>query len=89
MRGAAHPGRGTVLIETVAPRHSASGSNFGEVSIFYLHEDGYVIVVQIFVLGKPAEGSTTEIEQDVSDYLASLEEALIAAAVDDRVRAPA
>lgn len=78
--------QGTVLIETLGPRHSSSGSNFGEVSVYHVHTGGYVTVVQVFVLGKPVEGSTTELERDVGDYLESLEEALIAAALDDRSR---
>ena len=40
------------------------------------------------MLGKPAEGSTTELEEDVAAWLKSLEEALISAALDDRMRPP-
>jgi hypothetical protein len=76
----------TVRVETTAARHSASGSNFGERTVRYLRDDGYLVVVQLSVLGRPSDGSTTELEEDVSDWLASLEEALVTAALDDRMR---
>jgi hypothetical protein len=79
-------GRGTVLVETASARHSASGSNFGERTVRHLRPDGNVVIAQLSVLGGPSDGSTAELEGDVSDWLASLEEALIAAALDDRMR---
>ena len=82
-------GGGTVLVETASARHAASGSNFGERAVRYLRAEGTVVIVQISVLGRPSDGSTTELEDDVDEWLTSLEEALIAAALDDRMREPA
>lgn len=82
-------GRGTVLVEAASARHSASGSNFGERTVRHLRPDGQVVIVQLSVLGRPSDGSTTALEEDVGEWLSSLEEALIAAALDDRMRAPA
>lgn len=82
-----HVSGDTFLVETTQARHSAAGSNFGELTIRYLRDDGDLAIVQLFVLGKPAEGSTAELQQDVTDYLASQEDALIAAALDERMRA--
>lgn len=79
----------TVLLETASARHSASGSNFGERTVRHLRADGDVVIVALSVLGRPSDGSTTELEEDVSEWLASLEEALIAAALDERMRASA
>ena len=79
-------GGGTVLVETASARHAASGSNFGERTVRYLRADGSVVIVQLSVLGRPSDGSTTELEDDVDEWLTSLEEALIAAALDDRMR---
>lgn len=79
----------TVLVEAASARHSASGSNFGERTVRHLRGDGNVVIVQVSVLGRPSDGSTTELEEDVGDWLSSLEDALIAAALDERMRASA
>ena len=80
-------GRGTVLISTATARHSASGSNFGETTVRHLRADGNLVIVRLSVLGRPSDGSTTELEEDVSAWLESREETLISAALDDRMRA--
>lgn len=76
----------TVLVETESARHSASGSNFGERTVRHQRADRTVVVVQLSVLGRPSDGSTAKLEEDVSAWLASMEEALIAAALDERMR---
>ena len=80
------PGRGAVLVGFAAARHSASGSNFGESTVRHLRADGTVVIVMLSVLGRPSDGSTSELENDVAEWLRSYEEALISAALDERMR---
>lgn len=83
------PGRGTVLVSSAAARHSAAGSNFGETTVRHVRADGAVVVVTLRVLGRPSDGSTTDLERDVAAWLREQKEALISAALDVRMRAAA
>lgn len=80
------PGRGAVVVGFAAARHSASGSNFGETTVRHRRDNGSVVVVTLSVLGRPSDGSTSELEEDVAAWLQSFEERLITAALDDRMR---
>lgn len=80
-------GRPVDVVSTGA-LHSATGSNFGSLTVRYLRPDGHLAVVALSVLGKPEGGSSSALEEQIHDWLDSQESALIAAATDDRL-APA
>jgi hypothetical protein len=74
-----------LLIESAGAIHSAAGSNFGARTIRHHRSNGEIVVVQLSVLGRPAAGSTYELEDAVRAWLTSMEPTLITAAQDDRL----
>lgn len=76
-----------VYIVTSEAVHSAAGSNFGETTVRH-ERAGFLARVQLSVLGKPAGGSTPELERTVRDWLKAIEPRLIAAATDERLKVP-
>lgn len=74
-----------LLIESAGAIHSAAGSNFGARTVRHHRANGEIVVVQLSVLGRPAAGSTSELEDAVRAWLTSMEPKLITAAQDDRL----